>query len=604
MKKKLVFILIVVLLLSFSAVFADDLADVKQAGVLRFGHHLEYVPFIFEGSDGKTTGIDVALMEEIARRMGVKLETIPLAWDGIIDSLNLGQADVIGGGLARTDERLEKIDFTRAYYSADSLFISLTSTAKPANPTLDSFRGMKIAVEKGTNYETWIRENLVTPGYIGAADVFTFSGMNDQIKALENGTVNLVVMAQDLYIGLYQNTGKYQIFYDKFLQENFAFGVRKGSTLAAAINEQLNAMIKDGTAQSIANKFFSMNFNEIVQMLTRPQATQVVVPTVPVTPSAGGCVNGMVYVADVTIPDGQAFNPGAGFRKTWRVKNSGTCSWDSNYSFSLASGSSMGTNSIYVPGIVAPGQTVDLSVDLTAPNAAGAYKGYWQMRSPQGASFGQVIWVSIKVNGAAPNPQPDDGQKRVIPQVNYFYLVPDEGYAGETTYAYWSVSNAAGVQIYVDGNLYVNANDAEGYVPITDEIQSVGNHEIRLVAHSVTDDASATAWFKMNDSGQDRVIPQIDNLFAIPDPVGVGEDVYIHWNVRNAAGIQIYVDGNLYVEANDAEGFVPVFDQVQEVGTHEITLVAHSITDDASSTIYITTQDFYMTEGDYTTEDY
>ena len=604
MKKKLVFVLIVVLLLSFSTIFADDLADVKQAGVLRFGHHLEYVPFIFEGSDGKTTGIDTALMEEIARRMGVKLETIPLAWDGIIDSLNLGQADVIGGGLARTDERLEKIDFTRAYYSADSLFISLTSTAKPANPTLDSFRGMKIAVEKGTNYETWIRENLVTPGYINAADVFTFSGMNDQIKALENGTVNLVVMAQDLYIGLYQNTGKYQIFYDKFLQENFAFGVRKGSTLAAAINEQMNAMIKDGTAQSIANKFFSMNFNEIVQMLTRPQATQVVVPTVPVTPSAGGCVNGMVYVADVTIPDGQAFNPGAGFRKTWRVKNSGTCSWDSNYSFSLASGSSMGTNSIYVPGIVAPGQTVDLSVDLTAPNAAGAYKGYWQMRSPQGASFGQVIWVSIKVNGAAPNPRPDDGQKRVIPQVNYFYLVPDEGYAGEATYAYWSVSNAAGVQIYVDGNLYVNANDAEGYVPITDEIQSVGSHEIRLVAHSVTDDASATAWFKMNDSGQDRVIPQIDNLFAIPDPVGVGEDVNIHWNVRNAAGIQIYVDGNLYVESNDAEGFVPVFDQVQEVGTHEITLVAHSITDDASSTIYITTQDFDMTEDDYTTEDY
>ena len=65
MKKKLAFALIVVLLLSFSTIFADDLADVKQAGVLRFGHHLEYVPFIFEGSDGKTTGIDTALMEEI-----------------------------------------------------------------------------------------------------------------------------------------------------------------------------------------------------------------------------------------------------------------------------------------------------------------------------------------------------------------------------------------------------------------------------------------------------------------------------------------------------------------------------------------------------------
>ena len=55
----------------------------------------------------------------------------------------------------------------------------------------------------------------------------------------------------------------------------------------------------------------------------------------------------------------------------------------------FTSGTSMGgTTALRLPGYVAPGQTVDVSVTLTAPSSAGPYTGYWMLRNPSGALFG------------------------------------------------------------------------------------------------------------------------------------------------------------------------------------------------------------------------
>ena len=518
--KKSIILLFVFLLLTVSSVFADDLEDVTKAGVLRFGHHDEYAPFVFEDNEGRTAGIDISLMEEVARRMGVKLETVPLAWDGIVDSLNLGQADVIGGGMSKTDERMEKIDFTRVYYSAEADFICLASYNKPAQVTLDSFRGLKIGVEKGSSFDQWVRKNLVDAGYVNAADVYTYSSIPEEVKALDNGKVDVVIQDQDLFLGMYGFTGKYQVFYEGFLTENYAFGLRKGSNLTAVINQHLTDMIKDGTAQGLANKFFTMNFAELHELLTRPvQPTAAPIVYATPAPVQSSCVNGMTYVADVTIPDGQTFNPGQGFRKTWRVRNNGTCTWTTDYRFELASGTSMGSNSIRVPSNVAPGQPVDLSVDMTAPAAPGSYQGNWQMRSPQGAAFGQVIWVSIRVGGNAANtgnyvkptatPRPSDGQRRVVPQINYFYAAPDAGFMGDCSTVYWSVSNAGAVDIYVSGTQIEANGGPTGSAPVCATVQSVGTHQITLVAHSVTDDVSSTITYTTLPTGSAN--PQPNN---------------------------------------------------------------------------------------------
>lgn len=111
------------------------------------------------------------------------------------------------------------------------------------------------------------------------------------------------------------------------------------------------------------------------------------------------------FVADVTIPDGTSFQPNATFKKTWRLRNIGTCAWN-NVTMVFDSGAQMGSPaSVPVTNGIAPGQTVDVSVDMTAPNAPGHYIGYWKFKSDQGAIFGigvqanKAWWVEINVIG-------------------------------------------------------------------------------------------------------------------------------------------------------------------------------------------------------------
>jgi len=110
------------------------------------------------------------------------------------------------------------------------------------------------------------------------------------------------------------------------------------------------------------------------------------------------------FVKDVTVPDGTTFAPGEIFTKTWRLKNRGTCTWTPDYMLVYTSGTSMGgTTALRLPGYVAPGQTVDVSVTLTAPDKSGDYVGYWMLRNQYGALFGygdtanQAFYVEIEV---------------------------------------------------------------------------------------------------------------------------------------------------------------------------------------------------------------
>jgi len=113
----------------------------------------------------------------------------------------------------------------------------------------------------------------------------------------------------------------------------------------------------------------------------------------------------VIFVRDVTIPDGTGFAPGETFTKTWRLKNRGICTWTADYMLVFTSGDSMGnTTAVRLPGNVAPGQSVDVSVTLTAPNRRGDYVGYWMLRNPSGMLFGygekanQAFYVDINVD--------------------------------------------------------------------------------------------------------------------------------------------------------------------------------------------------------------
>ena len=123
--------------------------------------------------------------------------------------------------------------------------------------------------------------------------------------------------------------------------------------------------------------------------------------------AAGGFCDWIQFVADVTIPDGVPVDPGFIFRKTWRLKNIGTCTWTRSYQLVFVGGEQMGgLAAVNLPRDVTPGQTIDLTVDLTAPTTPGVYRGYWQLQNASGGLFGfgpaanKAFWLEIQVRGS------------------------------------------------------------------------------------------------------------------------------------------------------------------------------------------------------------
>ncbi len=95
------------------------------------------------------------------------------------------------------------------------------------------------------------------------------------------------------------------------------------------------------------------------------------------------------FIADVTVPDGTSFSAGATFTKTWRFKNVSSCTWTTSYSMIFLSGDQLGAPAtVSFPSSVAPGATVDLSANMTAPSAVGHYRGYWKLKDDTGLVFG------------------------------------------------------------------------------------------------------------------------------------------------------------------------------------------------------------------------
>lgn len=130
-----------------------------------------------------------------------------------------------------------------------------------------------------------------------------------------------------------------------------------------------------------------------------PAPTNTPVPT-----SIPAVCDAVKFVKDVTVPDNTEFAPGEKFVKTWRLRNVGTCTWTTSYALVFVSGDAMGAPAVVqLPNNVAPGNAIDMSVNLTAPDKAGTYRGNWKLRNSNGVVFGlgdngaRPFWAQIKV---------------------------------------------------------------------------------------------------------------------------------------------------------------------------------------------------------------
>jgi hypothetical protein len=116
------------------------------------------------------------------------------------------------------------------------------------------------------------------------------------------------------------------------------------------------------------------------------------------------CNNKAEFIQDITVLDQTEMKPGERFRKTWRLMNVGTCTWDSDYSIVFTYGDRMqGLSPKLIGSIVQPGDTIDVSIDLIAPKLPNYYQGNWMLQDNEGNTFScgggtrAYFWVSVIV---------------------------------------------------------------------------------------------------------------------------------------------------------------------------------------------------------------
>ena len=120
-------------------------------------------------------------------------------------------------------------------------------------------------------------------------------------------------------------------------------------------------------------------------------------PSGQAVPSDADCGNDLIFIEDLTIPDGTVVPPGASLDKQWLVENSGSCAWDERYRLRLIAGPEMGAQPEQLLYPARGGSQVILRILFTAPSEPGSYRSAWQAFRPSGEPFGEPIFIDILV---------------------------------------------------------------------------------------------------------------------------------------------------------------------------------------------------------------
>jgi len=197
------------------------------------------------------------------------------------------------------------------------------------------------------------------------------------------------------------------------------------------------------------------------------------------------CTDKATFIQDITVLDDTRFSPGENFTKTWMLANSGTCTWTSKYALDFVDGDQMsGKSPQLFTSEVVPGQSIDMSVALTAPASNGTYRGNWMLRNVNGDRFGlgvdgdKPFWVQITVGETSPDIKQTLGEpafKDTLAGTNNWFLLdtPNTKFsAGENSIILtaaspgqideWGISNVPPIQDFYLEVLFVTTEPCAG----------------------------------------------------------------------------------------------------------------------------------------------
>ena len=189
MLKKLICVVATGLTLSVmgtTVVRAGVLDDVKKKGVLVVGTKADYRPFGYLDPSGKIVGLEADLAADVAKRLGVKLELVPVVASNRIQFLQQGKIDLMIATTSDTPDRRKIVDFVDPNYYGSGLNVLAPKSARITG--WDQLKGKKVCLIQGAFYNKELQEKYGVDGvaFPGTAEVYT---------ALRNG--NCLAFAYD-----------------------------------------------------------------------------------------------------------------------------------------------------------------------------------------------------------------------------------------------------------------------------------------------------------------------------------------------------------------------------------------------------------------------
>ena len=237
---------------------ADDLlAQIKERGSIIVAMEGTWAPWTYHDEDDNLVGYDVEVAQNIAEKLGVEVEFIEGAWDGLLAGLDAGRYDIMVNGVGVTEERAEKYNFSTPY--------AYNKTAVIVRGDYDEISSMEDLKGKKT-------ANTISSTYAAQAEAYgaTVTGVDDLNQTIElllskriDATLNAEVVFNDYKKEHPDSNIKIATYSDQV--EEIAIPIRKGDdtvTLLDAVNNALDEMAKDGTLTELSEKYFGMDISK------------------------------------------------------------------------------------------------------------------------------------------------------------------------------------------------------------------------------------------------------------------------------------------------------------------------------------------------------
>jgi len=227
--------------------------DIKARGYFIVGLDDSFPPMGFRDEKNEIVGFDIDLAKEAAKKMGIEVKFQPVVWANAIMELNNKNVDVIWNGMTITDERKEKINFSKPYLA--NRLIIITQANSPINTKAD-LTGKKVAVQAGSSAADAVKADPEALKSFG--ELVEFGTYTEALLDVSAGRMDAVII--DEVVGRYyiaKEPNRYKVLEDHYGSEEYGIGFRKSdAAFQAELQKAVDALVEDGTAKAISEKWF------------------------------------------------------------------------------------------------------------------------------------------------------------------------------------------------------------------------------------------------------------------------------------------------------------------------------------------------------------